>query len=248
MSKILLAEDNVTQAQALRTLLERSGYDVVLATDGNTALNNFKKQQFDIVLSDVLMPGLSGYELCQIIKEETKDRFVPVILITVLDELKDLVDGLLCGADNFIIKPYAPDQLLGSIDKLLQEKYQPGSAICDPSTGMCLIAPEFLRNLDRRRVLNWLVTTFDEFIRAKERQADSRFMRYQQQIESIEQIDNFFASSIFNLKELLLENESVFETTKQANSVEEKAKSINELEQNNSRMCVIIEQLLGSIS
>src|SRR5437868_9281968 len=106
MSRILVVEDSPTQASQLRFILEDEGFEVEVAPDGQQALVLLTTANFDLTISDILMPGLSGYDLCRKIKEVHAGKEMPVILLTTLTEPMDIVQGLECGADNFITKPY----------------------------------------------------------------------------------------------------------------------------------------------
>src|SRR5262249_31930673 len=122
MPRLLIVEDSPTQAQELRFILEAAGVDVEIATDGEQGLARFLVGRFDLVLSDVVMPGLSGYDLCRQIKQDPKGKEIPVILLTTLSHPMDIIQGLECGADNYIIKPPDPDYLTARIQHVLAHK------------------------------------------------------------------------------------------------------------------------------
>ena len=122
IGRILVVEDSPTQAQQLRCILEAAGYEVAVAPDGETGFGLFNASAFDLIMSDILMPGLSGYELCRKIKDDPARRSVPVVLLTSLTDPMDIVQGLECGADNFLTKPYQPDYLLGRVKTILGNK------------------------------------------------------------------------------------------------------------------------------
>ena len=86
--------------------LEDQGFEVVGASEGAKALKLFSAGDFDLVLSDVVMPGMTGYELCRAIKNDRHKAHVPVVLLTSLSDPMDVIRGLECGADNFVRKPY----------------------------------------------------------------------------------------------------------------------------------------------
>src|SRR5882757_6701018 len=104
MTRVLIVEDSPTQARELAFLLEAEGFDVDVAVDGERGLERCLAEEYDVVLSDVVMPGLDGYELCRRIKDDPRRHRVPVILLTSLTEPMDIIRGLECGADNFITK------------------------------------------------------------------------------------------------------------------------------------------------
>src|SRR5688572_9956711 len=104
--RILIAEDSATQAQRLRHILEQQGYQVTAAINGRLALENAKQSKPALIISDVVMPEMTGYELCRLVKEDRALQDVPVILVTTLSDPRDVIRGLECGADNFVLKPY----------------------------------------------------------------------------------------------------------------------------------------------
>ena len=111
MTRILIVEDSATQAERLRGVLEEGGYDAVVAYDAESALPKIDSS-FDMVISDIMMPGMSGYELCKRIKAGVYGRSLPVMLLSTLGDPMDIIGGLECGADNFVTKPYEANQLL----------------------------------------------------------------------------------------------------------------------------------------
>src|SRR5512142_2128587 len=106
--RILVAEDSPTQAEALRIVLEEAGYDVAVARNGEQAFVLVQELSPDLVLSDVIMPGLDGLGLCGALKSDPVHYDIPIILLTSLTDAFDVVRGLECGADNYITKPYDP--------------------------------------------------------------------------------------------------------------------------------------------
>ncbi len=120
--KILIVEDSLTQASYLKFLLLEQGYVVSVAYDGREGLFLAKQQVPDLVISDILMPGMDGYELCSAIKSDRQLRTVPVILLTSLSHPEDMIRALECGADHFISKPYQPEYLFSRLSYLLMNR------------------------------------------------------------------------------------------------------------------------------
>lgn len=116
---ILIAEDSRTQAEHLQHLLEESGFKVTAVSDGSQALEAAREHKPSLVISDIMMPEMDGYELCREIKSDAQLKDVPVILLTSLSSPDDVIQGLQCGADNFIKKPYNEKHLLSRIDYIL---------------------------------------------------------------------------------------------------------------------------------
>jgi signal transduction histidine kinase len=120
--RVLVVEDSATQARLLRLILEDEGFTVDVAGDGPAALTQLATKPFDLVVSDVLMPGLTGFELCRTIKADPALRAVPVVLVTTLRDPLEIVQALECGADSFIRKPYEPDVLVVRLRTLLAQR------------------------------------------------------------------------------------------------------------------------------
>ncbi|MGA1823666.1 MAG: response regulator [bacterium] len=116
---ILIAEDSTTQALKLQHSLEKNGYNVSVALDGKKALSSVQQEIPDIVISDIIMPKMDGYKLCRQIKSDALLKRIPVLLLTTLSEPEDIIRGLDCGADNFLIKPYNEEQLMSHIQYIL---------------------------------------------------------------------------------------------------------------------------------
>ena len=123
--KLLVVEDSRTQAEYLRHILENEGYRVVLAANGLEALEQIKIDRPALVLSDILMPVMDGYELCRRIRSDAAMASIPVILVTQLFDPVDVIKGLEAGADNFIIKPFEPQHVSSRIQSVLQMLSRP---------------------------------------------------------------------------------------------------------------------------
>ena len=117
--EILCVEDSPTQAAQLQDLLEQHGYRVSLAADGRQALARLAAHKPALIISDINMPEMNGYELCRHLKADERTSNIPVILLTALTNPEDVLEGLACGADSFITKPYKNDYLLDHVEQLL---------------------------------------------------------------------------------------------------------------------------------
>ena len=118
-AEVLIVEDSLTQAMKLQHALERHEYRVTAARNGREALLALDQRVPALVITDINMPEMDGYELCQRIKDDPKLRELPVILLTSLSDPKDILRGLECGADNFVVKPYDEEFLLSRIQYVL---------------------------------------------------------------------------------------------------------------------------------
>ena len=109
--KVLIAEDDQDSRELLSWLLEKLGYQVVAVANGKEAWEAFRKGRFRIVILDVLMPEIDGLELCRKIRLHKQSKYTHVIMITALIGKKDYLEGMEAGADDFVTKPFDPDEL-----------------------------------------------------------------------------------------------------------------------------------------
>ncbi|MBP2474373.1 DNA-binding response OmpR family regulator [Crossiella equi] len=116
-ARILLAEDDPRQARLIRTYLERAGYVVLVCGDGPTALALARERRPDLVVLDVMMPGLGGIDVCRVLRAEST---VPILMLTARSADADLVLGLDVGADDYLTKPYSPTELTARVRALLR--------------------------------------------------------------------------------------------------------------------------------
>lgn len=121
-ARVLLVEDDPLQAEATRNLLVSTGYEVLWANDGVNAIKLVKGERPDIILLDVILPGLDGYEVCRWLKLEESTRGIPVIMLTVKKDLSDKISGLQIGADDYLPKPYNELELNARIYASLRTK------------------------------------------------------------------------------------------------------------------------------
>ncbi|MCR4289869.1 MAG: response regulator [Candidatus Scalindua sp.] len=121
-AKILVADDVKQNVKLLRVILTASEYDVVEAYDGEEALEKAKTEKPDLILLDVMMPKLTGYEVCKKLRADEKTGNLPIVLITSLHEIDDRIMGIAAGADDFISKPFNKAELLARVKALLRTK------------------------------------------------------------------------------------------------------------------------------
>lgn len=119
MTRILVVEDEESFSDALSYLLRREGFDVAIAEDGNAALHDFDRDGADLVLLDLMLPGLSGTEVCRQLRTRSN---VPVIMLTAKDSEVDKVVGLELGADDYVTKPYSSRELVARIRAVLRRR------------------------------------------------------------------------------------------------------------------------------
>jgi len=120
--RILVVDDNPDTMVLMKELLETHGYDVVTVPDASEAELEIRRVPPDLILSDVVMPGKSGYELCRELKENPATRLIPFVLITGLSDREDKLQGIEAGADDFLNKPIFSEELFARVKSLLKLK------------------------------------------------------------------------------------------------------------------------------
>jgi len=143
--RILLVEDEHKIADALKMGLSEDGYDVETAYDGNIGWKLFQQQNFDLVVLDINLPGMTGYELCK--KIRNRDTQTPVIMLTALSSINDKIEGYDAGADDYIIKPFEFKELVMKIRVLLRRTSHQNLPV-----GTLLKAGDLEINLDNKEV------------------------------------------------------------------------------------------------
>jgi PAS domain S-box-containing protein len=166
MSRILVVEDSPTQAEWLKLILGEAGFVADIAVDGTTALARLAGSPFDMVISDIVMPGLSGYELCRKIKADPVLRHIPVVLLTAREDPTDIFRGLDCGADNFYTKPYDPDRLVGRIRNILSNRALRLLAKREDGVEVSFSGQTFIVASGKEQILDLLVSTFEDIVLA----------------------------------------------------------------------------------
>jgi len=129
MTRVLVVEDEESFSDALSYMLEREGFDTAVAATGPDALAEFDRGGADIVLLDLMLPGLSGTEVCRQLRSRSA---VPIIMLTAKDSEIDKVVGLELGADDYVTKPYSARELLARIRAVLRRRGENGDAPAEP--------------------------------------------------------------------------------------------------------------------
>ena len=119
-SKIVVIEDEVDILEVINYNLSKEGFDVCSALDGEEGLALIKKEVPDLVLLDLMLPGLDGIEICRKLKTDYSTRSIPIIMVTAKGEESDIVLGLGMGADDYMVKPFRPRELMARIRSVLR--------------------------------------------------------------------------------------------------------------------------------
>jgi len=117
--KILLVEDEPEFRLALRMRLEANGYDIIEADDGMKGLDAVRRQNPDLIILDVMLPGMDGFKVARLLKYSAKYKNVPLMMLTVMSQANDRKMGQAVGADAYLTKPYQPQELLDTIATLV---------------------------------------------------------------------------------------------------------------------------------
>lgn len=139
---MLIAEDDSNIQELLKMYMSKEGFDVETASNGGEALVKFRVSNPDIVLLDIMMPGLDGWEVCHSIRKESN---VPVIMLTARGETADKVNGLELGADDYIVKPFEMTEVVARVNAVLR-RYSPADPVDDNDN--CLIMDKLVINME----------------------------------------------------------------------------------------------------
>jgi putative two-component system response regulator len=120
--KVLVVDDHAASRMTAVALLAMEGYEVIEADSGCTAIELVTQKQPDLILLDVMMPGMDGFEVCQVLKQEESTRIIPVIFITALNDRRSRIRGIEVGADDFLTKPFDRVELAARVKSLVQQK------------------------------------------------------------------------------------------------------------------------------
>jgi CheY-like chemotaxis protein len=122
MAKILIAEDERDIRELVTFTLNFAGYEVVAASNGEEAVQLTTQEMPDLVILDVRMPRMTGYEACALIKKNPKTAHIPVVFLSAKGQESEIQTGLQVGADEYLLKPFAPDQLIAHVQRMLARR------------------------------------------------------------------------------------------------------------------------------
>ncbi|MCX6281104.1 MAG: response regulator [Bacteroidetes bacterium] len=171
---VAIVEDSPVQAKKLKYLLEESGFEVGVSVNGEQALESLRQKRPMLVISDIVMPGMNGYELCSQMKADNDLKNIPVILLTSLRDPLDIIKGLQSGADNFITKPYDDEYLLSRIQYLLANRNLGISGSSEMVIEIVFRGEKYSINSEKKQILDLLLSVYeaavqrnDELVRAQ---------------------------------------------------------------------------------
>lgn len=163
-NEILIVEDSATQALNLQFLLEAAGYAVTVTRNGKEALEAVKTRAPAMVITDIVMPEMDGYALCHAIKSTAPFKQIPVILLTTLSDPMDVINGLTCGADSFVVKPYGKEFLLERIRYILSTRAARADEGDAPGIEVSFAGRKHVFTAQRSQMLDLLLSTFENAV------------------------------------------------------------------------------------
>lgn len=183
-AKVLVVDDTPQNVKLLADLLAAKGYAVATAADGASALEQLAAQSPDLVLLDVMMPGLTGYDVCRRIREDARTALLPVVLVTALDPQQERVKGIEAGADDFLSKPINQAELFARVKSLLrikrlQDEVRDWNAQLEARVREQVAQLERLSRLKRffsPQLADLLVTEGEEMLKAHRREVNVAFL------------------------------------------------------------------------
>ncbi len=162
LSLILIVDDSATQLILLKQLLRGAGYLTTSATNGREAIERARKDKPILILSDILMPEMDGYEMCRVLKSDPALHLVPVMLLTSLTDTQDIISGLNARADYYLTKPYDPSYLLSRVASILEGHTSTSTpATEEDELEIRLDGQPYTVSASRRQMLSLMFSTYD---------------------------------------------------------------------------------------
>ena len=160
-TKILIVEDSLTQSQRLSHLLLENHYEVMVAKNGQDALNQIEQINPMLLISDVMMPEMDGYQLCRALRAKPQFAALPIILLTTLADTEDIAHGLECGANYFITKPYEDHFLIKHVENVLSIHHLRLNESPDGNVKILLNGNEHIITANKTQILDLLVSIYE---------------------------------------------------------------------------------------
>ena len=161
---ILVVEDSLTQATRLKDLLEEYGYQVTVAINGQEGLKAAHLHKPDLIITDVIMPVMDGFEMCRAIKRDGTLKDIPIILVTVLSEPEEVIQALKAGVDYYLTKPYHDKHLLSRVTFALAKPVRKRNEGAEGALEIVLNGQRHTITSDRQQILNLLLSTYENAV------------------------------------------------------------------------------------
>jgi len=225
--RILIIEDSLTQALRLQDSLEKHDFESQIANNGKAGLDLLKQKKFTLVISDIIMPEMDGYELCRHIKSDKILRSIPVILLTSLSDPQDVIEALECGADNFVTKPYNEKFLISRIQNILINRQLRLDGMSEMGIEIVFAGKKHFITSSRMQIVDLLFSTYENAIQKNSEleQVNRELVMTQRELEQknlelarLNEQKNYFLGmaahdlrnpmgAIFNSSELIIEED-----------------------------------------
>jgi len=218
---ILVVEDSNVQAKKIKFLLEENGFQVTVAPNGKEALLAALNEKPMLIISDIVMPEMDGYELCTAMKATEKLKEIPIILLTSLRDPLDIIKGLQSGADNFITKPYEDQYLISRIQYLLANRNIRQDGGAEMVIEVVFRGTKYTINSEKKQILDLLLSVYEAAIQRNDEliQAQAQLQALNKNLVNANQELEAFArtvshdlrsplSNVTGLSELLLQDYS----------------------------------------
>lgn len=163
-AKILIVEDSEVQALSLQKVLVRNGYEVLVAANGAEGITMAKAQRPDLIITDILMPVMNGYHMTRELRDDPELRSIPVILLTQLTEVDEVISGLDSGAENYVTKPYDEGYLLHKIGALIENPCQFRNNPDNKATEFEYDGKRYSIRSGRGQTIGFLLSTYENAI------------------------------------------------------------------------------------
>jgi len=207
---ILIVEDSPTQAMLLKRLLTNHGYQAFIAKNGKEALVSIRQNRPDLVISDIVMPEMDGYEMCRTIKNDHSLRDIPVILLTSLSDPEDVIRGLEARAEAYVTKPYNEDTLLTKVKAILEMDIRQED---DEKLEIHLKDKYYTITSNRQQIMNLLFFTYENAV-----QQNRELIKVQNELKKLnEQLEEKVEERTADLKAEIAERKRVEQSLKEVN-------------------------------
>jgi len=174
LTEILIVEDSPTQAARLEHILQQEGYKVTAASNGKEALACIGRRKPTLVISDILMPEMDGYEMCKRLKSDASLSSIPIILLTTLNDPKDVVKGLECGADHFITKPYDEKMFISRVRGVQSNLDLRKTQKMGMGVEILIAGQRYFITSDRMQILDFLISTYETAVQQNSELTETR--------------------------------------------------------------------------
>lgn len=248
-TSVLIVEDSLTQANQLRYLLEKNGFTAAISANGQEALDYLQNHLPDLIISDIVMPFVNGYELCTAVRNNPKTEHLPVVLLTALSSPKDILQALECRADHFITKPYNEDYLLSRMTSILEMIRQRSDIPFREQTESDIYfqGQWFHISTNRQRILDLLMSTYESMVIRNQEliQTQNELRESNLQLElSVDEAMQSKEQAHRMLEELYLRDKTISQTNKELQLIHEVESVINQTNEQNELLELVCEKLI----